>query len=95
MPPWKLHGVEERDSYYSNYAHHGIHEEMLKVHVILHVCDCMCDCAFKCTCTSTCIFQVLQFKGKIAYIIIPSFITNTIVYLYLHVGIVYLDHKFI
>ena len=41
-------GVEERDSYYSNYAHHGIHEEMLKVHVILHVCDCMCDCAFKC-----------------------------------------------
>ena len=27
-------GVEERDSYYSNYAHHGIHEEMLKVHVI-------------------------------------------------------------
>ena len=27
-------GVEERDSYYSNYAHHGIHEEMLKV--ILH-----------------------------------------------------------
>ena len=41
-------GVEKRDSYYSNYAHHGIHEEMLKVHVILHVCDCMCDCAFKC-----------------------------------------------
>ena len=32
-------GVEERDSYYSNYAHHGIHEEMLKV--ILH-CVCVC-----------------------------------------------------
>ena len=34
-------GVEERDSYYSNYAHHGIHEEMLKV--ILH-CVCVCVC---------------------------------------------------
>ena len=40
-------GVEERVSYYSNYAHHGIHEEMLKV--ILHcVCDCVCLNA--CTC---------------------------------------------
>ena len=23
--------AEEHDSYYGNYAHHGIHEEMLKV----------------------------------------------------------------
>ena len=38
-------GVEERDSYYSNYAHHGIHEEMLKV--ILH---CVCVCLNACTC---------------------------------------------
>ena len=43
-------GVEERDSYYSNYAHHGIHEEMLKV--ILHcVCVCVCDCLCLNTCT--------------------------------------------
>ena len=42
-------GVEERDSYYSNYAHHGIHQEMLKV--ILHcVCVCDCVCLNACTC---------------------------------------------
>ena len=58
-------GVEERDSYYSNYAHHDIHEEMLKVHVILHVCDYICVTVCLNACTCTCIFQVLSFKWKI------------------------------
>ncbi|XP_019858498.1 PREDICTED: protein arginine N-methyltransferase 1-like [Amphimedon queenslandica] len=55
--------VEEKDSYFSNYGHHGIHEEMLKViqNVYVYILyihmgknfDSML-CLFTCTCTCMC-----------------------------------------